>query len=127
MEDALHAATVRPLGRHIGRGGVRDSGTGPGVPPVRPTAGVPDTRTGSGSVIRPEEDRVDGAPVTVSIVGSRAEADLIVGLLVSHGLRAAVATDDAGGQQPQWDLDGVRVLVPASDVLLARRLLEAGA
>jgi hypothetical protein len=74
---------------------------------------------------RSEEERVDAAPVAVAIVGSRAEADLIVGLLVSHGLRAAVATDDAGGQQPQWDLEGVRVLVPSSDEALARRLLAA--
>ena len=66
---------------------------------------------------------MSGAPVAVAVVGSRAEADLIVGLLVSHGLRAAVATDDAGGQQPQWDLEGVRVLVPSSDEVLARRLL----
>jgi hypothetical protein len=66
---------------------------------------------------------VNGAPVAVAIVGSRAEADLIVGLLISHGLRAAVATDNAGGQEPQWDLQGVRVMVPASDERLARRLL----
>ena len=69
---------------------------------------------------------MDGEPVVVAVVGSRAEADLIVGLLVSHGLRAAVVTDDAGGQQPQWDLEGVRVLVPPSDEALARRLLAAG-
>jgi len=67
---------------------------------------------------------VDGAPVAVAVVGSRAEADLIVGLLISHGLRAAVATDDAGGQEPQWDLQGVRVLVPPSDESDARRLLD---
>ena len=69
---------------------------------------------------------MDGEPVVVAVVGSRAEADLVVGLLVSHGLRAAVVTDDAGGQQPQWDLEGVRVLVPSSDEALARRLLAAG-
>lgn len=67
---------------------------------------------------------MDGAPVAVAVVGSRAEADLIVGLLISHGLRAAVATDDAGGQEPQWDLQGVRVLVPPSDESDARRLLD---
>ena len=73
---------------------------------------------------------MDGAPVPVAVVGSRAEADLIVGLLLSHGLRAAIATDDAGGQEPQWQLSGVRVLVPASDEAEARQLLattgEAG-
>jgi hypothetical protein len=67
---------------------------------------------------------VDGAPVAVAVVGSRAEADLIVGLLLSHGLRAAIATDDAGGQEPQWQLSGVRVLVPASDEADARELLN---
>ena len=67
---------------------------------------------------------VDGAPVPVAVVGSRAEADLIVGLLISHGLRAAIATDDAGGQEPQWQLSGVRVLVPASDEAAAHQLLD---
>ena len=66
---------------------------------------------------------MDGGPVVVTVVGSRAEADLVVGLLVSHGLRAAVATDDAGGQEPQWDLLGVRVVVPPADASLARQLL----
>jgi Putative prokaryotic signal transducing protein len=70
---------------------------------------------------------VDGAAVSVAVVASRAEADLIVGLLRSHGLRAAAATDDAGGQYPQLQMDGVRVLVAASDEAPARRLLaEAG-
>jgi len=67
---------------------------------------------------------VDGAPVAVAIVGSRIEAELIVGLLRSHGLRAAAVTDDAGGQEPQWQLAGVRVLVPPSDEAPARALLE---
>jgi hypothetical protein len=34
-----------------------------------------------------------------------------------------VVTDDAGGQEPQWQLNGVRVLVPASDEAAARELL----
>jgi Putative prokaryotic signal transducing protein len=68
---------------------------------------------------------VDDAPVTVAVVGSRTEAELIVGLLSSHGLRAFAATDDAGGQEPQLQLQGVRVLVAASDEAAARRLLAA--
>ncbi len=68
---------------------------------------------------------VDGAPVTVAVVGSRTEAELIVGLLQSHGVSAAVVTDDAGGQEPQWQLQGVRVLVPRSDEATARQLLAA--
>ena len=70
---------------------------------------------------------MDGAPVSVAVVGSRVEAELIVGLLRSHGLRAAVVTDDAGGQEPQWQLNGVRVLVPPSDEAAARELLETDA
>jgi hypothetical protein len=68
---------------------------------------------------------VAGTPASVAVVGSRVEAELIVGLLRSHGLRAAVVTDDAGGQEPQWQLNGVRVLVPSSDEASARELLAA--
>jgi putative signal transducing protein len=66
---------------------------------------------------------VEGATVAVTIVGSRTEAELIVGLLRSNGLRAAVSADDAGGQEPQLQLQGVRVLVAPSDAASARRLL----
>jgi hypothetical protein len=66
---------------------------------------------------------VDGAPVTVTVVGSRIEADLIVGLLRSHGLSAALSADDAGGQEPQLQLQGVRVLVAPADEVAARQLL----
>jgi hypothetical protein len=54
---------------------------------------------------------VDGATVSVAVVASRTEAELIVGMLRSNGLRAAVAADDAGGQEPQLQLQGVRVLI----------------
>jgi hypothetical protein len=71
-------------------------------------------------------DAVDGAPVTVAAVNSRIEAELIVGFLRSHSLHAAVVTDDAGGQEPQFALQGgVRVLVAASDEAAARELLAA--
>jgi hypothetical protein len=49
--------------------------------------------------------------VSVAVVASRTEAELIVGLLRSHGVSAAVSADDAGGQYPQMQLEGVRVLV----------------
>jgi hypothetical protein len=65
---------------------------------------------------------VDDA-VTVAVVTSRTEAELIVGLLRSNGLKAGFAADDAGGQEPQLQLQGVRVLVAASDEDSARRLL----
>lgn len=62
-------------------------------------------------------------PVTVAVVASRSEADLIAGLLASNGVRAAISADDAGGQEPQLQLDGVRVLVAPADQALAGRLL----
>ena len=66
---------------------------------------------------------VADASVPVAVVSSRAEADLIVGLLNSYGLGAFVAADDVGGQEPQLQLQGVRVLVAAADAAAARRLL----
>jgi hypothetical protein len=63
--------------------------------------------------------------VPVAVVASRTEAELIVGMLRSNGLRAAVSADDAGGQDPQLQLQGVRVLVAPFDEASARRLLAA--
>jgi hypothetical protein len=68
---------------------------------------------------------VDGATVSVAVVDSRTEAELIVGLLRSHGVSAAVSADDAGGQYPQMQMDGVHVLVAVADEATARRLLAA--
>jgi hypothetical protein len=68
---------------------------------------------------------VDGATVSVAVVASRTEAELIVGMLRSHGVRAAVSADDAAGQYPQMQTDGVRVLVALDDEAAARRLLAA--
>jgi hypothetical protein len=68
---------------------------------------------------------VKGATVSVAVVGSRSEAELIVGLLQSYGLRAAVSADDAGGQEPQLQLQGVRVLVASTDEASAREILDA--
>jgi hypothetical protein len=70
---------------------------------------------------------VDGTTVPVAVVASRIEAELIVGMLRSNGVRAAVSADDAGGQDPQLQIQGVRVLVAPSDQVTARQLLaEAG-
>ena len=72
----------------------------------------------------PRERFMDGLTVTLTVVPSRTEAELIIGLLRSNGLRAAVAADDAGGQNPQLQLgEGVRVLVAPSDEAAARRIL----
>ncbi|WP_147434698.1 DUF2007 domain-containing protein [Micromonospora musae] len=61
--------------------------------------------------------------VSVAVVNSRTEADLIAGLLRSHGLKVGVSADDAGGQEPQLQLQGVHVLVAATDEAVARRIL----
>jgi Putative prokaryotic signal transducing protein len=68
---------------------------------------------------------VDGTTVPVAVATSRIEAELMAGFLRDNGLRAAVFADDAGGQEPQLQLQGVRVLVAASDEAEARRLLKA--
>ena len=68
---------------------------------------------------------MEGGTVSVAVAGSRTEADLIVGLLRGHGLRAAVAADDAGRQEPALQLRGVRVLVAASDEDAAREVIAA--
>jgi hypothetical protein len=68
---------------------------------------------------------VDGATVSVAVVGGRTEAELIAGMLRSHGVSATVSADDAGGQYPQMQRPGVRVLVALSDEASARRLLAA--
>lgn len=66
---------------------------------------------------------MDSTTVCVAVVGSRTEAELIAGVLRSHGVEAAVSADDAGGQYPQMQGDGVLVLVAPADEALARRLL----
>ena len=61
----------------------------------------------------------------ITAVPSRTEAELIVGMLRNNGVRAAVSADDAGGQEPQLQVQGVRVLVAPADEAVARQLLAA--
>ncbi len=68
---------------------------------------------------------MDSTPVTVAVVTNRIEAELIVGMLRSHGMRAALVADDAGGQEPQLQMSGVRVLVAREDEAEARRQIAA--
>jgi hypothetical protein len=63
------------------------------------------------------------ANVPVALAANRIEAELIVGMLRSNGLRAVVSADDAGGVEPPLQLQGVRVLVTRSDEAQARELL----
>ena len=62
--------------------------------------------------------------VTVAQVSNRIEADLVAGLLRSEGISARVNADDAGGQEPQLQLQsGAQVLVAAADEARAREIL----
>jgi hypothetical protein len=70
---------------------------------------------------------VSGGTVSVAVVGSRIEAELAVGLLRSHGLKAGSTADDAGGQEPQLQLQGVHVLVAPADEAEARQILAEAA
>ena len=63
--------------------------------------------------------------VPVAVVPSRSEAELIAGMLRNNDLRAVVSADDAGGQEPQLQAQGVRVLVTPAAVAAARQLLDA--
>ena len=66
---------------------------------------------------------VHSATVSVAVVDNRFEAELIAGLLRSNGVEAAVVADDAGGLEPQLQMDGVHVLVARADEAVARQLL----
>jgi len=68
---------------------------------------------------------IDSANVTVAVVASRTEAELMVGMLRSHGLKAGFAADDAGGQEPQLQMRGVQVIVAGADEAEARRLIAS--
>jgi hypothetical protein len=69
--------------------------------------------------------RPEPATVPVAVVTSRTEAELIVGMLRNNDVSAAVSADDAGGQEPALQVQGVRVLVAPSDEASARQLLAA--
>ena len=66
---------------------------------------------------------MDTSYVAVAVVTSRTEAELIAGLLRSNGLEAAVSADDAGEQDPQLQILGVRVLVAPADEAAARQVI----
>jgi hypothetical protein len=61
--------------------------------------------------------------IVATVVGSRVEADMIVGMLASHGIIALVSADDAGGVDLALQAQGVRVLIDEYDVDSARELL----
>jgi len=63
------------------------------------------------------------ATVTVAVVGNRAEAELIAGMLRSNGVPAIVSADDAAGVEIALQAQGMRVLVSSDDAAEAHRLL----
>lgn len=67
----------------------------------------------------------DRAMVSVAVVGSRTEAELIVGMLRNNNVTAALSGDDAGGMYPALQAHGVSVLVAHYDEATAHRLLAA--
>jgi hypothetical protein len=80
-------------------------------------SGVGDS--GAGDLSAPDH----AAAVPVTVAGSRMEAELIVGMLRSNGLHAAVPYDptfERNDMRPR----GVPVLVAPADVDAARQLLD---
>jgi hypothetical protein len=67
---------------------------------------------------------MDGV-VSVAVVGSRIEAEVVAGLLRSNGIKVGISADDAGAQEPQLQLQGVHVYVAPEDAEAARKLLAA--
>jgi hypothetical protein len=66
---------------------------------------------------------VTNQAVPVASVSSRAEGDIVAGLLQSEGIDAWVTADDAGGELGSLQLEGVRVLVAPADEARARHIL----
>ena len=67
----------------------------------------------------------DSEPVCVAVVTSRTEAELIVGMLRSGGLRAVMSARGVRERQPDLRLRNVQVLVPRADEAAAREVLAA--
>jgi Putative prokaryotic signal transducing protein len=64
--------------------------------------------------------------VVVQSYGTRAEADIALGILESSGIEAMIQADTAGGmrQHLAWSGLGFRVLVSEEDVAMARDVLK---
>ena len=70
--------------------------------------------------------RDDGERVVeLTVVHTRAEAEMLVAMLAAEGVRAMASADDAGGWGPNVGIEGVRVLVREVDLDAARGLLAA--
>ncbi len=62
----------------------------------------------------------------VEVVGTTAEAEVLVGLLQSENLAAQIHSEDGGGVFPNFDaVDGVAVVVPREQAARAREVLDS--
>jgi hypothetical protein len=59
----------------------------------------------------------------VAVVGSRVQAEMIAGMLRTHGIHATVSGDDVGGIDLALQAQGVRVMAPDAKADEARRLI----
>jgi hypothetical protein len=65
--------------------------------------------------------------IAIGTYPTRDEAELVRGLLVSAGIDARVAADDAGGAYPFQLSGGAQVLIDEGDLEAASQLLSARA
>lgn len=62
----------------------------------------------------------------IKIFGSRIEAEIVRGFLLSNGINAIIISDDAGSMYPAQDIvNGVRLLVGEHDFREAEELLDS--
>jgi type III secretory pathway lipoprotein EscJ len=63
--------------------------------------------------------------VPVATFGTRSEAEIVQGLLVSAGIDASISADDAGGAYPFVLSGGAQLLVDENDVEAATQVLAS--
>ena len=71
-----------------------------------------------------KDDARDDAFEVVEVVGTTAEAEVLVGLLQSENLDARIEAEDGGGVFPNFDaVEGVAIVVPSAQAARAREVL----
>ena len=63
--------------------------------------------------------------VPVATFGTRSEAEIVQGLLMSAGIDASISADDAGGAYPFVLSGGAQLLVDENDVEAATQVLAS--
>jgi Putative prokaryotic signal transducing protein len=66
-----------------------------------------------------------GRLIAIGTFGTRTEAEMVHGLLVSAGIEASIRADDAGGAYPLDFSGGTQVVVDESDAAAASELLAS--